>query len=307
MPIPIQQTDEQRKAALAAAGVSPASLPPQINPASPIDVSKIGTTSQVALPTLPNTPLPNYANVSVTTPAAPALPATPDTTQTNPTPPVITNTPEEAQLKAEKDSLVGTISADSTTLGTKSARQTQLESDAGLPALNSQLNELNNQIRQTQADALNAYNTSEDRQAPTFAITGEQASIERMRAAKIFGLSAAAEAIQGNISLAQDHVDRALAAEFDPITQEIDNKKFLLQINMDNFDTAEKRRAETQQEALDQQKQQAQDAKDAKSDVYNVMLAAAQNGADNATLSRDSEGRYSSRGNRSCRRCAHET
>jgi hypothetical protein len=276
--IPIQQTDTQRQAALAAAGVSAASLPQ-----TAVDVSKIGATPAIALPPLPTAQLPNYANVAVTTPITQTTPVTPDTT---PTLPVIQDTPEEAQLKADQNSIVSGIQADNTKLGTKATRKSQLESDAGLHALNQQSNELNDLIRKTQADALNAYNTSEDRQAPTFAITGEQASIERIRAAKIFGYAAAAEAVNGKIALAQDHIDSALTAEFDPITKEIENKKFLLQINMDNFSTAEKRRAEAQSILLDQQKQAAQDAKDAKAKVYDVMLTAAQNGADNATLTK---------------------
>jgi hypothetical protein len=280
MPTP---TEEQLKRRLTDAGISAASLPPQVNTNAPIDASKIGTSAKITVPVLPTVQTPNYANVAVTTGQTQTTPVTHETT---PTLPVIQDTPEQAALKGEQQNIVSTIEADTTKLGGKAARQTQLETDQGLPALNARSNELNDLIRQTQADALNAYNKSEDRQAPTFAITGEQASIERMRAAKIFGYAAAAEAINGKIALADNHVERALAAEFDPIEKEIDNKKFLLQINMDNFSTAEKRRAEAQSQLLDKQKQEAQDAKDAKKDVYSVMLAAAQNGADNATLSK---------------------
>lgn len=234
-----------------------------IQPDTPVDVGSLTSpAAPVKLPSLPTPQTPNYQNVT------------------------ITNTAAQDALDNEKEQLKSGITADTTKLGTKAARQGQLETEAGVPGLNKQLNEINNQIRQTQSESLDAYNKSEGRKAPTFAIQGEQAQIERLRAAKVFGLSAAAEALQGNISLANDQVTRALDAEFGGIQADIDNKKYLLTLNMDSFNTEEKRAAEARQTELDKEKDAVAQARQEKSDILKVMLQAAAGGADNATLSK---------------------
>jgi hypothetical protein len=244
------------------------------NQSEPIDANKLTSGSSVNVPTPSTPPVPNYQNVQVTTPVDAQVTA------------LQGDTPEETAIKTDRTGLVTDITTDTTKLGTKSATQTQLEKEAGLPGLNSQLTELNAQIKQTQADAFAATNKSEDRLAPTFAINGEQAQIERQRAVKTYGLAAAAEAIQGNIALATDHVTKALAAQFDPLEAEIANKKYLLEVNYKNFDEADKKRADALNIALDKQKQDIADQKATKDKIYQVMLTASQNGADNVTLNK---------------------
>lgn len=269
------QTEEQRKAAVSAA---PPSLP---NPFSaegakriaaiagqqlaPVDASLLSSPASLIIPPAPQTPLPDYSKITVSTPP-------------------IQNTPQQDTLEAERTGLINDVSTAITKTGQRSARKAELEAAAGVPVLNTQLNELNTLIRNTQAEAFKATQKSEDRLAPTFAIQGEQAQIERQRAVKVYGWAAAAEAIQGNIALAQDNIERALAAEFDPLEKEIEAKKFLLDINKDNFSTEEKRRAEAAAAQLDKDKEAAAAAREARKQVLDIMLTAAQYGADNQTL-----------------------
>lgn len=236
-----------------------------VAPTQPIDASVLSAPASVNIPQTAPVPAPHPSSIVL---------------------PTIQNTPEQDALNTQKDSLISSIEADTAKLGTKSAEQTRLEGEQGIPQLNKDIQELYDQANQIDASSVQAKANSEDRLAPMFAISGEQAQIDRQAAAKKAGIGAILSAKQGKLSLAQDYVTKALAAEFDPITAEIDNKKFLLQINSDNFNTEEKRRAEAASAALDQQKQALQDQKDAKNQVYSIMLDAAKNGADNVTLSK---------------------
>lgn len=237
-----------------------------IDPSKPVDVSTLTSPSSLNIPQLPAAPVPDYTSIDYSS--------------------YFRNTPEQDELKAERDALAKGVTDTQTKLGTKAARTSELEIAAGIPGLNKQLNEINNQIRNVQSQSLDAFNKSEGRAAPTFAIQGEQAQIERLRAAKVFGLSAASEALQGNIALANDQVSRALDAEFGGLEQEIENKKFLLQLNRDNFTTEEARRADALAAKLDQDKETLAQARTDRSDILKVMLQAAENGADNRTLSK---------------------
>lgn len=198
--------------------------------------------------------------------------------------PPIQNTPEQDALKTKQDDLVGDIDTGTTKLGTKSARKVEIETAQGIPQLNKDIQELYDQANQIDAASVQMNATSEDRLAPTFAIAGEQASIDRQAAAKKAGIAAIATAKQGKLALAQDYVTKSLAAEFDPIEAQINHKKFLLQINMESFSTEEKRRAEQRIEQLDQQKTELAQKRSDRETILGVMLQAAQNGADNATL-----------------------
>jgi hypothetical protein len=275
---------------------------------TPVDASILGSTPTIAVPPPKEAPIPNYQGVQVT-----AYRDNPDGTTTNTlsdgttstvtyskgadgsliptevpqdTTVQIGNTAKQDQLDAERTGIVTDVNSLYAKQATKSAVKAGLETAQNLPQLNSQLNEINQQIRSVQSEALAATNTSEDRRAPMFAIRGEQAAIERQRAVKVYGLSAAAEAIQGNISLANDNVQRALDAEFGGLEQEIENKKFLLQVNSDNFDREEKRQAEQRQIELDRQKEELAQRRADKQSIFSTMLAAAQSGADNETLQR---------------------
>lgn len=235
---------------------------------APISASVLSSPTSFTIPPTQQTPVPDYTKIQVSTPASP-----------------IVNTPEQDRLAGERDSLITGVLDANTRMGQRSARRGELETAAGIPVLNTQLNELNTLIRNTQAEAFAATQKSEDRLAPMFAITGEQAQIERQRAVKVYGWAAAAEAIQGNIALAQDNVQRALDAEFGPLEKEIENKKFLLELNMDNFNTEEKRRADLRAEQLDTERAELANRRADKEAANSVMLIAAQYGAPTNVLS----------------------
>lgn len=136
--------------------------------------------------------------------------------------------------------------------GQEEVRRGELEVAAGIPEQNKQLNEIFNQIRQNNAATFGFQQTQEDRLAPTFAISAAQAQAERQNSVRNFGLAAAAEALQGNITLAQDNIQRALDAEFKPLQAKIDFQKTLIEANYDKLDRATQRAADRRKALLDE-------------------------------------------------------
>lgn len=168
--------------------------------------------------------------------------------------------------------------------GSESARKAELETAAGIPDLNKTANELIQQIRQNNLGAFSASQGQEDRLAPTFAISGAQAQIERQRAVKNYGLGVAVEAVNGNIALAQQNIERALAAEFDPLESQIKYQQLLLDDVKDTLTREDAKKAQSLQIALDERARILEQQKADKTEIYNVIKLAGQYGADPATL-----------------------
>jgi len=169
--------------------------------------------------------------------------------------------------------------------GTQSAVEEQLNATpGGVNDINAQLNEINKQITSLNDQAFAATQTSENRQAPMFAITGEQAQIARQKAVQMYGLSAAASALQGDLSLAQDKVKTALSAEFDPIKAQIAAYQNLLTTAQDEMTTAQKTDATNLQAALTERDNLITQQQADKKNIYDTMLTAAQNGAPNTVI-----------------------
>lgn len=161
--------------------------------------------------------------------------------------------------------------------GTEAARKNELSAQAGLPDLQKTSNELIQAIRQNNLGAFTATQNSENRQAPTFAITGEQAQIERQRAVKNYALAATVEAVNGNIALAQQNIQNALDAEFKPLESQIEYGKLLLQNASENLTAEQKKDADKLSILLDERSRLLTEQKDNKNLILQYVGAAAQN------------------------------
>lgn len=192
--------------------------------------------------------------------------------------------PEQQKLSQQDQTLSGQLEQMILASGNKGARKAELEQQAGLPQLGQQLNEINSQIRAINSSAFAATQTAENRLAPTFAITGEQAAIERQKSVQTYGLAAASQALQGNIALAQDNIQRALDSEFSQIEAKTKYYEYALNRNRDLMDKEDQKKADALTLALRQYEQQVAEQKQNKQSVYEVLLAAAQGGADNQTM-----------------------
>ena len=199
---------------------------------------------------------------------------------------IATDTPEQLGLKADKSGIVSSIEKLLAQQGTEGARRSELEIAGGIPELQSQLNEINKQITAIETDAFGAEMKAEDRLAPQFAISGEQAAIQRQKSVRIFGLAAASTALQGNLALAKDNVDRAIDAEFSPLEKRLDFQTLLLDLNRDDMTAAQQKKADALAVSIAKQKEDNAAARDEKNAIYDVMLTAAENGANNTTLNK---------------------
>lgn len=232
--------------------------------------------------------------------ATPAKPLTlptytpPDTPQTTDLQDLVTQaekffqpSPQELELKRQQEQ-VADLTGQSLT---KNQRRAELEIDGGIDEKNSRLQSLTNQLRNLNAQAAQASATAEDRLAPTFAITGEQAGIERQRAVKQLGIAAQQQAVQGEIGLAMDLVDRALAAEFEPIEAQLATLELQMRATQDALDRGDIRKTNALNMALSEQtrliaeqKQVIADQKTEKKDIQVLALSAAENGASDSEV-----------------------
>jgi len=170
-------------------------------------------------------------------------------------------------------------------------RRAQLEQIGGVGAKRAQVQDLVSQLRNMNTQAKIADLNTQDRLAPMFAITGEQAAIERQRTVKALGTSAQIEAMQGNISSALDLVDRQIQAEFVPLQAQLEVSRQRLEAIRGQIKTDTSVRGKAVLLALDEkarqvrtQEKQLEVWKSDRKDIQLLALNAAQNGADTLTL-----------------------
>jgi len=167
----------------------------------------------------------------------------------------------------------------------QSAERTRLETEKGLPELEITQTDLSSQLKALQAEAkaipLQIQQESEGRgrtRAGTQVITDERL---RRNAIQALTVSSLLEASRGNIALAQNQVDRAVAQKFDPIREEIAVKQANLQsiIESPEFSLADKNRANKQMEI--QRKREKEVAKEEADEleIKNLSVEAANAGA----------------------------
>ena len=222
-------------------GISaPVNANASVSSLDPIDASQLSGSSPFTLPSTPS--LPNYDISNL-----PSLSS------------LLNPAPTAAQQK--QDSLDSELENDEGKLGTEAAATITAQNAAGVPGFQSTLNDLNAQLNQLKTDAATATENSEDREAPMFAINGEQAQIQRQQSVKALGISSMIQATQGNLSLAQDQATQAVTLQFAPVQAEIDYLKQALSDNQENLTEEDKNRSnmlqvelQDRQDQLDQNK-----------------------------------------------------
>lgn len=175
----------------------------------------------------------------------------------------------------------------------KGARTTELEAAAGVPQSVKQLQELNTQIAQKTGEfnkaSVNLEANAGANGVNLGVLTGQQAAIRRQQAVEVGALTSVAQAVQGNIALAQQTAERTVDLEFADKEQEVKNLVMLLDLNQENLSTAEKKRAEQLSFVLTERQNQIEQAKEDRKQVLNLSAEAAKGGADNLTLSKMSQ------------------
>jgi hypothetical protein len=195
------------------------------------------------------------------------------------------NTAEQTQAQDAQKSTLQTIQDTMSRLLGEGQKKADLETQAGLPDIQKQLNETLGQIRQNNAGAFGASQQQEDRLAPTFAIQGTQAQIERQRAVKNYGLAAVAETLQGNIALAQDNIQRALDAEFKPLEKVLEYQKLFLEQNRSDLERADKKTADKLSIILAERERALNQQKEDRTAIQTMALSAIKNNPNNPLVS----------------------
>src|SRR3990167_5901098 len=147
----------------------------------------------------------------------------------------------------EKETTRADIATATTELGGASAFKAEQEKVLGLDVTKRQEADLQAQLQSVNAEAI-AANLEVGRIGRPAILTSaanlEKANIERDRTIKALRLSASIGALQGKISLATDQVQRAVDLKYDPIKAKLETLNKQLDYNYQDFNAAEKKRAD---------------------------------------------------------------
>lgn len=174
----------------------------------------------------------------------------------------------------------------------ESAFRTEQETAQGLPALQQTQQDLAARLSAIQAEAqaipLQLQQEAQGRGITAGGLAPVQASALRKNAIQALTTSALLEASRGNITLAQDNIQRAVAQRFDPIREEIAVRRSNLELLLADptLTVEQQNRANKQLQLQDGREREMDKQEAAQKAVGEVALVAAQNGADSATLRR---------------------
>lgn len=161
---------------------------------------------------------------------------------------VAQKTPEQIAATVTRDKVSTQMLDVLSKVSGKTMAQQRAEEAAGLPDLEKQFSDVNAQIKALQNESLaiplQVQNDSEGRGRTTAGVAPIQSALLRTNAIKSLGLSSIAAALQGNIGLARQQADRAIAAEFDPLQSQLDYLKTVYSINKDILSDVDKKQAD---------------------------------------------------------------
>ncbi|TQF41161.1 hypothetical protein UNPF46_08555 [Bradyrhizobium sp. UNPF46] len=173
-------------------------------------------------------------------------------------------------------------------LAGETAFRTSQEQNSDIAGKKQTVNDLTTQFNNLKAEAdqipLSIQKSFEGRDATVGGVAPIQTSLLRNNSIRQLGVSAMLNAANGNLATAQDQVDSAVKAKFDPLRAELAAKKAQLDAITPLLDIEQKKTAAKQAAAL-ADRARALDKQEAdQKTIYSTMLAAAQNGADSLTL-----------------------
>ena len=203
-----------------------------------------------------------------------------------------TEVPKMTQTEPEKvatDLTARIIEANKRLIGEAGFRAEQ-EQAQGIDAITKTRNDLSSQLKAIQNEAqaipLQLQTEVTGRGVTTGGLQPIQTARLRTNAIQALGISSLLEASKGNLATANDMVDRAVKAKYDPIREEIAATKANLDliINSPEYTLAEKNRANEQKALQNAKEREIAKQESNEKDIYNVLMEAAKNGADTATL-----------------------
>ncbi|MDQ0316396.1 hypothetical protein [Amorphus orientalis] len=194
--------------------------------------------------------------------------------------------PDTSALDQERESLRGDITDTMDTLGTRGARQTEVEEELGLPEDRQRLRELNLQIAQLQGDFNEAIVNEEGVARPQEFITGRQDFLQRKSAVMIGALTSVAQALQGNITLAEQTAERTVEREFSDEEADLQRLQFEYTENKEELEKRDKKAADNLALYIGERARVLAERKDERKQVLALAQEAAINGAPNSVVTR---------------------
>lgn len=140
------------------------------------------------------------------------------------------------------------------------------------------------QLATVKAEYDNSIIAQEGRRGLAGSIYGRQALLTRQKAVEAAGLSAIAQAYQGNITLATDTIEKSVNALYKPQEDYLANLKDQLDFSYKDMDAAEKKKADQLKLVADERTNLIEKEKNEKLAINKIMLDAAQGGADVETI-----------------------
>lgn len=192
-------------------------------------------------------------------------------------------TPEETAKTKLQDEFA-TTAGDIKTAKTAAIKQGQQTYD--LEGNTKNLQNVNIQLATKKAEYDNYIIAQEGRTGLAGSIYGRQALLTRQKAVEVAGLSAVAQAYQGNITLATDTIEKSVNALYKPQEDYLANLKDQLTNSYTDLTAAEKKKADQLQLVIDERTRLLTQEKEDKTAINNVAIEAAKNGADTATVNK---------------------
>lgn len=141
------------------------------------------------------------------------------------------------------------------------------------------LQKLNTQIASTKAEYDKYATGLEGKTASASSIYGRQALTQRQSAVELGGLSSMAQALQGNVQMAQSIADKTIAIKYEPLEQEIANQKYQLDQVYNQLSIDEKKKADAIKITLDERQRLIDEQKTKDDTINKLMVTAAGKGA----------------------------
>lgn len=168
----------------------------------------------------------------------------------------------------------------------RTAEQIALENQSNIPQLNKELLDLQSTAREQAIQ----YQTTpysmggQGRGIITGILRGQEAVKQRQLATDLMLTNSQIQAKQGNIQLAQNTIDRAIAMKYEPLLQQVETKKLIYEMNKDSLSRADKALLEAKDKQWTLQKTQIEKQMEDEKAIQNIALEALKNGADSNTI-----------------------
>lgn len=184
------------------------------------------------------------------------------------------NVSEQTQIDLRRE-LLNTVN----TLSGKNEATIQAENAAGLPEQNKQLQEYANRLTSLRNESLAIPLQIQEQFTGTGATVGGAEPIQtsklRQNAIQALSVSAQAQALQGNIALARQQIDRSIQLQFEPEERKLAFLQQAYQFNREDLERTDKRRAENLKIQLDERARLIQDQKEERRGIENIMATVA--------------------------------